>query len=104
MSEDQYQKLKEKILNLGPVVPGHLREVYLRCGRKNCRCHTKRKTDWHGPYIFWDRHDGKKLASRSIPAEQVELIRHWIDNRRKLDRIVWEMQQQGLKMVHQLKK
>ena len=104
MLNDEYGELKALILRIGPVVPGHLREVYLRCGRKNCRCRSIQKKNWHGPYIFWDRHDGKKLASRSIPPEHAQAIRSWINNRKKLDCIVLRMHQCGLRMADQLQK
>ena len=104
MSDAEYQNLKASLMSLGPVVPGCLREVSLRCGKKNCRCRTNQKKDWHGPYVFWDRMDGKRLASRSIAPKHVKVIRHWIRNRKDFERIVRAIYRRGLKMANQLKK
>lgn len=100
----EYQNLKASLLSLGPVIPGHLREVYLRCGKKNCHCRTARKRGWHGPYIFWDRMDRKKSASRSINVKHAKVLRHWIRNRKELERIIQVIYKRGLWMADQLKK
>jgi hypothetical protein len=104
MSNDpEYERLKESILALGPVLPGTIRKVYLRCGKKNCRCQSTDKKQWHGPYSFWDRKEGKRLTSRSIPSDQVELIQSGINKRRELERIMRQMLNHGIKMAEGLK-
>ncbi len=102
LNDTEYIKLKNSIIALGPVLPGTLRTVYLRCGDKKCRCKTKDKSQWHGPYSFWDRKDGKQLSSRSISLETAQLLREWINNRRELNGIVRKMLKQGMKMARQL--
>jgi len=102
LNDAEYIKLKKLVLGLGPVLPGTLRTVYLRCGSKNCRCKTKDKSQWHGPYSFWDRKDGKKLASRSVSLETAQILRVWIKNRREFSRIFNKMLTQGMKMASQL--
>ena len=102
LNDAEYMKLKNSILALGPVLPGTLRTVRLRCNSKNCHCQTKDKNQWHGPYSYWDRKDGKQLSSRSVSFETVQLLRAWIKNRRELNRIVRKMLQQGMKMASQL--
>ena len=104
--EAEYQRLKESILALGPVLPGTIRKVFLRCGKKNCRCQSTDKKQWHGPYYFWDRKDGKDgkgLSSRSIPLKQVKIIQGWINKRRELERIVRQMLKHGVSMAEGLK-
>src|SRR5579863_3262285 len=104
MSNDAaYEGLKDSILALGPVLPGTIRKVYLRCGKKNCHCQSNDKKQWHGPYSFWDRKEGKKLSSRSIPSNQVKLFQDMIDKRRELERIVRQMLKHGTTMAEQLK-
>jgi hypothetical protein len=95
----QYEQFKKTILSLGPVIPGTLRTVYLRCGKKNCRCQTGKKKYRHGPYSFWDRKEGKRLSSRSIPSEMVEAIQDWIKNRRGLENTARQMLQHGVKVA-----
>jgi hypothetical protein len=103
LSDSEYEGLKNSILALGPVLPGTIRKVYLRCGKKNCHCQSNDKKQWHGPYSFWDRKDDKHLSSRSIPADQVKLFQGWINKRRELERIVQQMLNHGVAMAQQLK-
>jgi hypothetical protein len=103
MFDAEYENLKASLMSLGPVVPGRLREVYLRCGKKNCRCWTDKK-DWHGPYVFWDRTDGKRLASRSVNMDHAKILRCWIRNRKEFERIVRAIYKRGLWMADRLKK
>ena len=102
MNNPELQRLKESLQALGPILPGTIRKVYLRCGKKNCRCQSADKKQLHGPYYFWDRIEGKKLSSRSIPANQVKLYQEWINNRREQERIVRQMQEHGLALAKEL--
>jgi hypothetical protein len=104
LNDPEYEKLKKTIHSLGPVLPGTLRTVYLRCGKKNCRCQSDKKNRWHGPYSFWDRKEGKRLSSRSLTAESAKAIRGWIKNRRLLERIVSKMLEHGVKVTSQIYK
>jgi hypothetical protein len=101
--DTEYQKIKAALLKLGPVLPGHLRKVYLRCGKKYCHCQKSSTATFHGPYTFWDRTVGRKPTSRSIPPKHVPIIRRWISNRKKLDYIVYQILQHGVNMVAHLK-
>jgi Family of unknown function (DUF6788) len=44
------QHLIEKQLNLGPLLPGSIKEQYTTCGQPNCRCKDKTNPQKHGPY------------------------------------------------------
>ena len=104
LNDPEYEKLKKTIHSLGPVLPGTLRTVYLRCGKKNCRCQSDKKNRWHGPYSFWDHKEGKRLSSRSIPADSVKVISSWIQNRKVLENIVSRILQHGVKVASQIYK
>lgn len=103
LDDSEYERLKDSILTLGPVLPGTIRKVFLRCGKKNCHCQSNDKRHWHGPYYFWDRKEGKRLSSRSISPKQVKLIQGWINKRRELERIVRQMLDHGVAMAEGLK-
>jgi hypothetical protein len=104
MSNDaELKQLKDSLLALGPLLPGTIRKVFLRCGKKNCHCQSTDKRHWHGPYYFWDRKEGKKLTSRSIPSDQVQLFQSYINNRREFERITRQMQKYGVAMAEGLR-
>ena len=102
LNDVEFEGLKNSILALGTVLPGTIRKVHLRCGKKNCRCQSTDKKQWHGPYLFWDRKEGKRLTSRSISSDQAKLLQGWINKRRELERIVRQMLKHGVNLAEQL--
>jgi len=104
MTNPKYERIKEKMLNLGIVIPGTIREVHLKCGKQNCRCAGGENKDLHGPYFFWDRKVRGNLSSMSISKENVEKIKKWINNKAKLEKIVQEILECGLQEASKLKK
>lgn len=44
------QKIKEKLDNLGPILPGTISTQWNVCGKSGCRCKDKKKPKKHGPY------------------------------------------------------
>jgi hypothetical protein len=85
--EQQVNDLKKQIAAIGMAIPGSIQTVYLRCGKKICRCHQDEKLR-HGPYYLWYRRIDGKTATQSIAEEDVNLFRTWIDNRNKMEALV----------------
>jgi hypothetical protein len=85
--ERQLNDLKKQITALGMAIPGSIQTVYLRCGKKNCRCQQDEDLR-HGPYYLWYRRIDGKTTTQSIAEEDVNLFRSWIDNRCKLEALV----------------
>jgi hypothetical protein len=85
--EKQLLDLKKQIASLGISIPGSIQTVYLRCGKKICRCHQAEDLR-HGPYYLWYRRVNGKTATQSIAEEDVHFYRAWIDNRDKMEALV----------------
>ncbi len=85
--ERQLNDLKKQITDLGLSIPGSIQTMYLRCGKKNCRCHQAEDLR-HGPYYLWYRRVNGKTTTQSIAEEEVHLYRTWIGNREKMEAIV----------------
>lgn len=63
---------------LSEVLRGSLRERYLTCGSPTCKC---ARGDKHGPVWYLSvTLDQSHRTGCTVPADQVEQIRHWIDN------------------------
>ena len=90
----QYERIKAKLLRLGLVIPGTIRETYLFCGKKTCACAAQGGSP-HGPYSFWNRKMNGRLTSKSVPKDKLSLYDGWISNRRELEAIVQEMLEFG---------
>jgi hypothetical protein len=82
--ENRLTDLKKQFDELRLSIPGSIQTVYLRCGKKNCRCH-KAEDQRHGPYYLWYRRINGKTATQSIAEEDVQSYRMWIGNREKLE-------------------
>lgn len=85
--EQELNDLKKEIVALGKAIPGSIQTVYLRCGKKNCRCQQNEKLR-HGPYYLWYRRNNGKTVTQSIAEEDVHLFQTWINNRGKLETLV----------------
>jgi hypothetical protein len=48
--EQQIQRIKKQILDLGPMLPGSLSEQWNVCGTLGCKCKDPQKPIRHGPY------------------------------------------------------
>ena len=88
--ERQLNNLKKQIADLGLPIPGSIQTMYLRCGKKNCRCHQS-EDQRHGPYYLWYRRVNGKTTTQSIAEEDVHLYRMWIGNRGKMEALVQQI-------------
>ncbi len=44
------EQLKQKLLNLGPILPGSILEQWNICGTQGCKCKDPNNPQKHGPY------------------------------------------------------
>jgi hypothetical protein len=86
----QLHDLNKQVDDLGISIPGSIQTMYLRCGKKNCRCHQA-EDQRHGPYYLWYRRINGKTATQSIAEENVQSYRMWIGNRQKLETLFQKM-------------
>ena len=72
------QGLTKLLPPLGEILRGTLMERYLTCGNPNCKC---AKGDRHGPVWYLSvTLDQSHRQGRTIPPDQVEQVRRWIEN------------------------
>ena len=83
----QLLELKKQVENLEIAIPGSIQITYLRCGKKNCRCHQS-EDQRHGPYYLWYRRVDGKTTTQSIAEEDVQSYQMWIGNREKLEALL----------------
>ncbi|MEE8346579.1 MAG: DUF6788 family protein [Dehalococcoidia bacterium] len=83
--------LKASLSDLGPWRRGTVLRRFVPCGNASCRCQAD-PPQLHGPYYEWTRKVKGKTVSVSLTREQARLLKEWIANARRLDKIVAEMQ------------
>jgi hypothetical protein len=89
--EAKYRLLAAELSRLGFVSQGSVVVRETSCGKQGCRCQADPPRR-HGPYYQWSRAVKGKTVSRRLTENEAELYRSWIDNRRRLEAIVAEME------------
>ena len=89
--EAKYRSLKAELAEIGFISPGSLVVRETSCGKPGCRCQDDPPRR-HGPYFQWSRTREGRTESRRLDEREAELYREWIDNRRRLEQIVAEME------------
>lgn len=102
-SSERYDRLKQELASLatriGFALPGSVQSRFFECTRRNnCRCHDD-PANRHGPYHYWIRTVQGKTVSIGVSDEQLAVVREWIENSRRLDRAVKQMQEESLRAL-----
>ncbi len=86
----RYRTLADQIRDLGFIATGSVVERFTVCTAAGCRCHAD-PPQRHGPYLQHTRKVAGKTVTVRLTAEQAELHREHIANRRRLDEIITAM-------------
>ncbi len=65
-SKKKIEQLKQKLLNLGPVLPGSISEQWNVCGTPGCKCKDPKTPQKHGPYYQLSFSVGGRSSSMFI--------------------------------------
>lgn len=90
--ESTYRSLVAELADIGFISLGSVVVRETSCGRPGCRCQGD-PPQRHGPYYQWSRAVAGKTVSRRLTEREAELYRGWIANRRRLERIVAQMEE-----------
>ena len=97
LSQD-YAQVRAQLAEIGYLLQGSVTQRRIPCGKAACACTTD-VSAWHGPYIQWSRRKGGRTVSTYLTQEQAALCREWIDNNRKLEKIVGRMLKLSLRIA-----
>lgn len=89
--ENRFRTLKASLADLGPFRRGTVLRRFVPCGKTGCRCQAD-PPQLHGPYYEWTRKVKGKTVSVRVTKEQARLLKQWIANARRLDKILADMQ------------
>jgi hypothetical protein len=99
--EIRFETLKASLADLGPFRRGTVLRRLVPCGNPRCRCHAD-PPKLHGPYYEWTRKVKGKTVNVRVTQEQARLLKEWIANARRLDKIVADMQRVSDRMTEPL--
>jgi len=90
--ERKYRVLAAELSSIGFISQGSVVVRTTSCGKPGCRCQGD-PPQRHGPYYQWSRSVAGKTVSRRLTEREAGLYRGWIANRRRLERIVAQMEE-----------
>lgn len=80
--QQRRQGLAKLLPSAGEILRGSLVERYVSCGNPDCRCARGQR---HGPVWYLTVTLGAgRTAGWVVPEEQVEQVRRWIENYRRV--------------------
>ncbi len=88
--------LSEKLADIDFVLHGSVTKHYMRCGHAGCRCMSEPPV-LHGPYHDWTRRVEGKTVTVRLTEAQAGIISGWIQNMRRVEGIVSEMEKLTLR-------
>ncbi len=94
-------KVKQKILNLGPVLPGSISEQWNVCGTPGCKCKDPVNPQKHGPYYQLSFSVGGRSSSMFVRKEDVSEARKRVNNYQELKKLITELIQVNVELVRE---
>jgi len=88
------RELARQIADLGFVQQGSVVRRHTYCRTPGCHCQADPPQP-HGPYWQWTRYHAGRTITRRLTESQAGLYQEWIANRRRLTKIVAEMEKLG---------
>ena len=90
--ETRYRQLAAELAHVGYMLKGSLSQRLTTCGNRGCHCRAD-PPRLHGPYWQWSTAVDGKTVTRLLTAEQVPLYQEWIENRRRAEELLRQMQE-----------
>lgn len=95
------ERIKKKILNLGPFLPGSLSKQLNVCGTPGCKCRRKKNPQKHGPYYQLSFSVKGKSSTLFIKKEDLPEVRKRQRRFKKMKELVTELTQANIDFARQ---
>lgn len=92
-------RLKKKIAQMGPMLPGSLSEQWNVCGTPGCRCKDVDNPVKHGPYYQLSFTVAGKSSTMFIKKQDVPEVRKRIKRYRQFKRLTIELVQASVALT-----
>ena len=93
------EQLKQKLLNLGPVLPGSISEQWNVCGTPGCKCKDPADPKKHGPYYQLSFSVAGRSSSLFIKNEDVAEVRKRVKRYQEFKKLTMELVQAYVDLV-----
>lgn len=96
------RECQQEMAEVDFILRGSVVRRYMECGTKGCRCHEDPES-LHGPYYDWTRKVAGKTVSVRLKEEEAAVVREWIRNGKRVDRLVGRMKQISLRALEEIR-
>jgi hypothetical protein len=100
-AERKVELIKERMTEIGPLLPGSLSEQWNVCGTPGCRCKNPGKPVKHGPYYQLSFTIGGKSSTMFIKKDEVPEARRRIQRYRRFKALTTELVQAYLALTRE---
>jgi len=94
--EERYGELAAQLATIGLIHSGSVTRRYTHCANPGCKCHSEPPQP-HGPYYQWTAKINGKTVTRRLSEGEAKLYQEWIDNDRRMRRLIQQMRQVAAK-------
>jgi len=97
--QSKIRQLKQKLLNLGPVLPGSISEQWNVCGTPSCKCKDAKDPQKHGPYYQLSFSVSGRSSSMFIKEQDISEARKRVRNYQKFKKLTTEFIQAHVEVI-----
>lgn len=98
--EKEYSNLQKEFTQIGYICCGSIMSLYRKCGKPKCGCKDNLEMR-HGPYHIWTRKKNGKTVTRSLSKKKAEHCLEYIQNLKKMEKIIEEMKKVSIQIVEE---
>jgi hypothetical protein len=98
--EKEYSNLQKEFTQIGYICCGSIMSLYRKCGKPKCGCKDDLEMR-HGPYHIWTRKKNGKTVTRSLSKKKAEHCLEYIQNLKKMEKIIEEMKKVSIQIVEE---
>jgi hypothetical protein len=100
-AEEQACRIKDKLITLGPMLPGSISEQWNVCGTPGCACKAEKNPVKHGPYYQLSFSVKGRSSTMFIKAEDVAEARRRIARYKRFKELSFELVQAYVDLARQ---
>ena len=86
--EQQIARIKQQLVEVGPLHPGSLSQQYNVCGKPGCRCKDPKHPRRHGPYYKISYVFRGRFTTRHVSLDELQAVRAQLANHKRLRKLV----------------
>ncbi len=97
--QEKVAQITQKLLNLGPMLPGSISEQWNVCGTPGCKCKESTTPKKHGPYYQLSFSVGGRSSSMFIRKADISEARRRVKSYQEFKKLTTELIQANVDLI-----